>query len=440
MLGPRNPSGGSPVVIRIEELTKIEGHGSLVVNVKDKRVEELRLDVFEGSRFFESILVGRRYSEAAEFSSRICGICAIAHYLTALKAIERALDVDPPEQTIELRKLLYLAGNLQSHVAHIHFLALPDYLGYESAFAMAKDHPEDVKRALRMRKLANDLIEIIGGRLIHPFTPVVGGFSSLPTRHGLEGLLRRFKDAGNDVLATVNLLASLKMPEFERKTEYMALAKMGTFPIYDGEEVASTDSPSFPVANYHGQIKEFVVPYSTAKHSIHQATGKSFSVGPLARLNLNGRYLSDAAKKSMGGIGARFPSSNPFMNNIARAIEVVHYIDEIVDILEGLLRAGLKEEKPEIKAKAGEGIAATEAPRGTLYYHFKLNEGGKIEHANIVTPTAQNLENMEADMKALVPQLLSLPRKKLILTLEELIRAYDPCITCSTHFLEAKFV
>jgi len=428
------------VVIRIEELTKVEGHGSLVVNVKDRRVEELRLDVFEGSRFFESILVGRIYSEAAEISSRICGICAVAHYLTALKAIERALGVDPSEQTVELRKLLYLAGNLQSLVAHVYFLALPDYLGYESAFAMAKDRPEDVKRALRMRRLANDLIEVIGGRLVHPFTPVVGGFSSLPTRQGLEGLLKRFKDAGDDAIATVNLLASPKMPEFERKTEYLALEKEGTFPIYDGEEVASSDGPSFPVAKYNEQIKEFVVPYSTAKHSIHQATGKSFSVGPLARLNLNRQYLSDAAKESMERIGVRFPSSNPFMNNMARAIEVVHYIDETVDILEGVLRAGLKEKKPEAKAKVGEGIAATEAPRGTLYYHFKLNEGGKIEYANIVTPTAQNLENMEADLRVLVPQLLALPKKKLILTLEELIRAYDPCITCSTHFLEVKFV
>jgi len=428
------------VVIRIEELTKIEGHGSLVVNVKDRRVEELRLDVFEGSRFFESILVGRRYSEAAEISSRICGICAIAHYLTALKAIERALDVDPSEQTLELRKLLYLSGNLQSHVAHVYFLALPDYLGYESAFAMAKDRPEDVKRALRMRALANDLVEAVGGRLIHPFTPVVGGFSSLPARQGLEGLLKRFKDAWGDALATVNLLASLRMPEFERKTEYLALIKEGTFPIYDGEEVASTDGPSFSVAKYREQIKEFVVPYSTAKHSIHQATGKSFSVGPLARLNLNRQYLSDAAKESMEKIGVRFPSSSPFMNNVARAIEVVHYIDEIVDILEGLLEAGLKGEKPEAKAKAGEGIAATEAPRGTLYYHFKLNEGGRIEYVNIVTPTVQNLENMEGDLRALVPPLLTLPRKKLILTLEELIRAYDPCITCSTHFLEVKFV
>ena len=428
------------MVIRINELTKIEGHGSLVINVKDKRVEELRLDVPEGSRFFEPLLVGRKYSEATEISSRICGICAIPHYFTALKAIERALDVEPSDQTVNLRRLLYLAGDLQSHVAHIYFLALPDYLGYESAFVMAKDHPEDVKRALRMRKLGNDLIETIGGRLIHVFTPIVGGFSSLPSRVKLEELLKRFWEAGDDVQATVNLFGTVDLPEFERGTEYLALTKKGTYPIYDGDEVASTDGSTFPVAKYCEEIKEFLVPYSTAKHSIHQTTMKSFSVGPLARMNINRKYLSDNAKETIDRIGAKFPSSNPFMYNLARTVEVVHYIDEITRGLEELLEAGLKDEEPKVKIKAGEGVAATEAPRGTLYYHFKLGGNGKIEYANIVTPTAQNLENIEADLRAFVPQLLSLPKEKMILNLEELIRAYDPCITCSTHFLEVKFV
>lgn len=428
------------MVIRIDKLTKIEGHGSLVLNIKDGKVEDLYLEVLEGSRFFESLLLGRKYSEAPEVSSRICGICAIAHYLTALKAVERALGVTPSEQTIELRKLLYLAGNLQSHVAHIYFLALPDYLGYESAFAMAKDRPEHVKRALRMRGLANDLVEVVGGRLIHPFTPVVGGFSSLPARGELRGLLERFRNAKQDAVATADLFASAKMPKFERETEYLALTKRGTFPIYDGEEVGSTKGQSFSTANYQEQIKEFVVPHSTAKHSVRQTTGESFSVGPLARLNLNRKYLSDGAKETMDRIGIKFPSSNPFMYNMARTIEVVHYIDEITGILEELLEVGLKEEEPRVRVKAGKGIAATEAPRGTLYYQLELDRDGKIEHANIVTPTAQNLENVESDLRVLVPQLLALSKKKLILTLEKLIRAYDPCITCSTHFLEVKFV
>ena len=305
---------------------------------------------------------------------------------------------------------------------------------------MAKNRPEDVKRALRMRKLANDLIEVIGGRLIHIFTPIVGGFSSLPSRGKLEELLKRFKEVGDDVQATVNLLGTIDLPEFERETEYLALAKKGTYPVYDGDEVASTDGPSFPVANYREQIKEFLVPYSTAKHSIHQTTGKSFSVGSLARLNINRKYLSDNAKETIDRIGVKFPSSNPFMNNVARTVEVVHYIDEITGILEKLLEAGLKEEELKIRIKAEEGVAATEAPRGTLYYHFKLDGKGKIEYANIVTPTAQNLENIEGDIRAIVPQFLSFPKDKLVLNLEELIRAYDPCITCSTHFLEVKFV
>jgi len=418
----------------------VEGHGSLVIDIKNRKVKDLRLNIFEGSRFFEPLLKGRGYDEVPEISSRICGICVIAHHLTAVKAVEKALGVTPSEQTIELRKLLDLAGLVQSHVLHLYFLALSDYLGYESTLAMIGEHPEVVKRALRMKKLANDASELIAGSPMRQATPVIGGFTSLPTKHQLEHLLRRMKDAKTDAIKTLDLFASLKVPEFERKVECFALAKEKTFAIYDGEQIASTEGLYFPVEEYQQHIKEFVVPYSTAKHSISVSTGESFLVGALARINVNKQHLSDGAKEAMDRIEVRFPNYNPYMNNLAQALEIVHSIDQIVCTLEKLLDVGVKDEKPEVKVRAGEGVAATEAPRGTLYHHYKINNAGRVEYANIITPTAQNLKNMEEDLKAVVPQLLDLPKDEIVLNLEKLIRAYDPCISCSTHFLETKFV
>jgi len=427
--------------IEIDRLTKVEGHGSLTINVEEGKVEELRLNIFEGSRFFESFMRGRRFEEAAEMASRICGICSYSHYLTALKAVEKALGVEIPEGTVALRKLIALAETAQSHILHLYFLAAADYLGYESILAMSKDHVEEVKRALRLKKLSNDILSMVGGRSLHGVPNALGGFTAVPTKPQLERMLKRVKETDDDVEKMLELFTSLEVPKFERKAEGLALAKEGTFALYEGEEISSTWGASFKVDDYQQHIIESVVPHSTAKHSIHSTTGESFYVGALARVNLQRDHLSPKAKEAIETLGDKFRELNPYINNLAQAIEVVHCFEEISNILERFISGELKMERPiEVKPKEGEGASATEAPRGTLYHHYRINGEGKITYANVITPTAQNLRRMEDDMKALVPQILDLPRDEIVLTLEKLIRAYDPCISCATHFLEVKFI
>lgn len=426
--------------IRIDRLTKVEGHGRLVVNVKEKEVEEVRLDIFESSRFLESLMVGRSYVEIPEFAARICGLCSISHFLGAAKAIERALGVLPSEQTDLLRKLLHMAAIVQSHVTHIYFLALPDYLGYESAFDMVRDRPKLVRRALKLRKLASDVAECLGGRAIHPISAQIGKFMKLPSDHQLELLLARVKEELRAAADTVELVASLEVPSFERKVEHFALMRPGGYPFYESERVTTTRGLSFPVRDYLKHIKEVVVPHSTAKHSMSSTTGESFLVGALARVNLNSNYLTDEAKEAVAEAGLRVPNYNPCMNNLAQAIEVLHCLGRAICLTEKLLEIGIKKEEIEVKPRAGEGVGAIEAPRGTLYHHYRLDGSGRVEYANIITPTSQNLRNIEEDLRVMVPQLLDLPKDKIVLILEELIRAYDPCISCSTHFLEVKFV
>jgi coenzyme F420-reducing hydrogenase alpha subunit len=425
--------------LEIKHLTKVEGHGSLLIDTSEKEVKEVKLNIFEGSRFFESFMRGRSYQEAPEISSRICGICTVAHSLAALKTVEAAVGISPSDQTIQLRKLMHSAATIQSHILHLYFLALPDYFGYESALAMVKDHPEAVKRALRMKQLSNKFSEVIGGRAVHPITPVIGGFSQLPTKAQLKHLTEDLKELKKDAAETIELMRSIKIPEFSRKVRYLSLFRDRSYPLYEGDEISSGDS-HFNIADYRSHVREFVASHSTAKHSVDE-TGKSFMVGALARANVNGKYLSDAAKEAVDSLGIKFPNYNSYNNNSAQAVEVVQCLAEMGDILEKLLHNGIKDEKPEGEIKAGEAAAAVEAPRGTLYHYYKIDDRGRISDVDVITPTAQNLKNAEEDIRELVPQLLdlNLGKEELMLSLEELVRAYDPCISCSTHFLEVKF-
>jgi len=421
----------------IENLTKLEARAKLTVEFEGKEIDDVNLEVQESSRYFEAFLTNRKYHEAASISQKICGICSVVHTIGSLKAVEDAFDIQPSEQTIDLRRLLLISGHLHSHVVHLYFMALPDYLGFESILQMSSKRHDDVHRALRLEKTSTDIIRLIGGRPVHPVSAVIGGFTEVPNKEKLETILKKFKEMKEDAKKTAEMFMKFKTPKFENNSIQCALVKDKEYPLYDGK-IVTLDGLEFEAKDYLKYISEHVKYYSTAMHS--RFRGKNMMVGALARLNINYKYLSDDAKELLIKSGIRLPSLSPFMNNLAQTIELVHFVDKGIEITKKLLKSGLKKEKIKIKPKAGEGIMVAEAPRGPLYYHYRIDKKGLIKYTNIITPTSQNLESIENDIKQLLPRVMHLPREKMVLELEKLIRAYDPCISCPTHFLEVKFV
>jgi len=417
--------------ITLDHITKIEGHAKLTVRIREGKPLKTRFEVFEGARHFESILNGRAYDEVPILSSRICGICSCIHITAALTAVEDALGVKVSEQTEKLRELVCLGERIRSHATHLYFLALPDYLGYESALEMSKTHGEAVQRALLLVRLGNDLITDIAGRDLHPVAGVVGGYSRLPENDKLEGVLKELKKHRKDFTETAKLFTGLKYPKFERNGHFYSIEKYENH-FKAGGRMSCFGQYCIITDNYQDHIKEHVSPYSTSKYALIE--GKSYSVGALARLNNGFDKLGKTARKLLDGSRHKFPSENPFLNNVAQAVELVEDLERAVSALTDLR---LSEEDPvNVSPKKGHGISAVEAPRGTLFHEYRFNKEGYVTKANIITPTAQNCKSIEDDLDEFIPTILAKQRKKIILNIEKLIRAYDPCISCSTHFLE----
>lgn len=420
--------------IELDHITKIEGHADLNIKIEEGKVKKVELAVFEGARFFESIIKGRAYNEVPLLVSRVCGICSCIHNVASVTALEEALGVTVSEQTNNLRELMCLGERIRSHVTHLYFLALPDYLGYESAIAMSKVYRKEVDTALKLMKLGNDLVSAVAGRDLHPVTNVVGGFSRLPEKKELEGLLEQLKEHRQDFVETAGLFAKLDYPDFERRTHYFSIEKYGDY-FRAGGRMSCFGEYCLPTDNYEEHIREYLQPYSTAKFAVLE--GKSYMVGSLARLNNNFDSLNDTVKKLIDESKYSLPSYNPFLNNLAQALELVDNVDRAIECIKCL---DLKREKPvEVKAREGHAVSAVEAPRGTLFHEYTLNSRGEVEKANIVTPTAQNLRSIEDDIREFLPDRLNKSRDEIVTDLEKLIRSYDPCISCSTHFLEVKF-
>ncbi|UCG95792.1 MAG: Ni/Fe hydrogenase subunit alpha [archaeon] len=421
--------------IKVNHLTKIEGHAKLRVKFdrKRKQVKKCSLEVFESPRYFEALIKGRDFREVPYLAGRICGICNVAHLIGSTLAVEDALGIKVSEQTKLLRELLVLSGIFHSHVLQIYMLALPDYLGYSSALDMKGKDIKFLKRCLELKEAGNDVVNVVGGRSIHPLTSVVGGFTTLPPQNKLNELVKKLRKAKKEALKTAELFKKLKTSDFEFKTRFLALEKSGCYPFTEGH-LASLSGLIFEPRDYAKYLKEGVVSISSAKHVT--VKGGSFMVGPLARLNVNGNMLSQDAL--LASEGMELPSYNVFSGNLARAVETVHCIDRSVEILETL---ELREERL-LKAgpKEGEGISATEAPRGTLFHHYKINKTGKVTAVNIIPPTTQNVKNMEEAVRHFLPGIMGLNKKKMELELEKLIRAYDPCMSCSAHFLDLEFL
>jgi sulfhydrogenase subunit alpha len=429
--------------IEVHHVTRVEGHGNIYVNVKKGIVERCEWNVPEAPRFFEAMVVGRQWSELHHITSRICGICSIGHTLASLKATEAAMGIAISEQDLKLRKLALHGENLQSHLLHLGFLVLPDLMDVGSVIPLASSHPEEVKTVLRLHRTANEMSNLICGRTTHPQRLIPGGFSKIPSAKELSELRQKLKNSVPDLLVVAKLFSALsvKLPDFQRETEFIVLSSPEEYALYDGK-IASSDTGVAPVNEYLALTNEYIVPTSTAKRAKHNRD--SYMVGALARLNLNYDKLSASAKQVAEMFKLKPVCYNPFMNSIAQLVEVVHSVDDSVRLIDELEAAGLKMQseyhKPDVKVKAGRGVGAVEVPRGILFHDYTYNTKGVCTKANCVIPTNQNHANIELDMKALVPMLLDKTEKEIELTLEMLVRAYDPCISCSTHYVKVHFV
>ncbi len=434
------------VNIKIEYLTRVEGHGNIIVNIVDGRLESCKLEIVEAPRFFEGMLRGRSIFEAQHITSRICGICACGHTLASIQAAEEALGITPSEQTIQLRKLLLDLEILDSHILHIYLLVMPDLLDVKSFVPLIKTHEEVVRRALRMKKICNDVCDILVGRHVHPISAIVGGFTKLPRPKDIELMLDSLKSIRPDMEATVELFSSLKFPEFERDTEYVGLVNNeDEYPLLTGD-IGSTDGIRMHKNNYRKITNEFVVPYSTAKRT--KLNRESYAVGALARFNLNFDKLLPKAKEAASVLKLKPKCINPYLNTVAQLVECVQCLEHAINILENLrmrqlnydeeIVVGLNEQNI-IPVRAGNGVGAVEVPRGILFHNYEVDENGIIVNANCVIPTNQNTGNIEQDMIKLVSEISEKSKEEISILLEMLVRSYDPCISCSAHMLDIRF-
>lgn len=419
--------------INLNHITKIEGHAKLKIEIERNKVKKCELSSIEGSRYFEGLVKGKKYFEAHEITSRICGICSCAHTVAANMAVENALGVESTEQTKQLNMLLMLGERVRSHAAHLYFLALPDYLGYESAISMLPKYKKQVHSALQMMKAGNNLVRVVGGRDMHPVAAGVGGYRSIPKKKDLENLSSEFEQLKKTATKTAELFSKLRLYDYEHDCEFFSLSSNIEYALLKGSLVS--EKSRFQPWEYLDYFKEYHTKYSTANFVVKD--NKPYMTGALARINNNYAMLSKDAKKAIEGSRIKFPNKNPFTNNFAQAVELIHCMDEVIRIIKEL------EPKKETIAKphnlSGRGIAAIEVPRGLLFHDYTIKDG-VIQKANIITPTAQNLKIMEDEIKEMLPGLLKLKKEeKINMEIEKLIRAYDPCFSCSSHFLEVQW-
>ncbi|MEP7134604.1 MAG: Ni/Fe hydrogenase subunit alpha [Chloroflexota bacterium] len=418
--------------IEVPALARVEGEGGLYIGLENGKAVEIRLDIYEPPRFFEGFLKDRFLQEVPDITARICGICPVAYQMSSAYALENALGVKISPQARALRRLMYCGEYIESHALHIYMLQAPDLLGKQSALELAADAPDIVKTALRLKKIGNELLKAIGGRSVHPVNVCVGGFYSWPDAKALKALLPDLEWGLNAALDTVKLALTLPYPYLEIDYEFVALHHPDEYGVIEGD-VLSSNGRKLSIAEYESGYIEEHVKHSNALHS-HTVDNNTYLVGPLARLNLNHEQLMPNAKKALQDSKIQLPLKNPYKSLIARAIELVHFYEEAIQLV--------KEYKPtgpahvELKLKAGEGAGATEAPRGLLYHRYKIDGNGMIQFAKITPPTAQNLPRIEADLFALTPRIIKMPEAEATLTAEHLVRSYDPCISCATHFLK----
>ncbi len=418
--------------IKVDYMARVEGEGAFAVRIAGGKVVDARLNIFEPPRFFEAFLRGRLYAEAPDITARICGICPVAYQMSSAQAMESAFGVAVDPQVRALRRLLYCGEWIESHALHIYMLHAPDFLGYDDAIRMAKDHPEAVNRALRLKKVGNDVMNLVGGREIHPINVRVGGFYRLPTISELRGLVERLQWARDAAVETIRFTGSLPLPDFEQDYEFVSLRHPEEYPILDGRLV-SNRGLDIGIAEYERHFTEEHVEHSNALHSSIRGGGNYF-VGPVARYNLNFDRLPGPIQAEARSAGLTDECRNPFRGIVVRAVETLYACEEALRIISAYEPPG--QASAGVVPKTSVGHGCTEAPRGILYHRYRLDAGGIILDAKIVPPTSQNQKSIESDLRRFVEDDTTLADDLLRRGCETIIRNYDPCISCATHFLK----
>lgn len=420
--------------ITVPILARVEGEGALDISIRNQEIESLRLSIYEPPRLFEKFLEGRNYHEVPDMVARICGICPVAYQMSAVHALEQIFGIDPGSAIRQWRRLFYCGEWIQSHALHIHLLAAPDFLGYNSVTEMAKHFPEEVRRGLKLQALGNQLIALLGARSVHPIGACVGGFHRLPGQDEVAAMLNTLYEARDDARTLITWTAGLALPDDQQDFCNVSLSHPDEYPMNEGRLVSS-HGLDIGAENYEQHFDEFQVPYSTALHS--SLNNAPYLVGPLARLNLNIERLPASVRSAIDESGIRFPGQNMFHSIVARAAELFYAVEESIAILE----SNPETDTPQVAVapRAGTGFGCTEAPRGTLWHRYDVAHDGRIEIARIVPPTSQNQARIEQDLRASL-QAFGLDKNEDAIRLhaEMVIRNYDPCISCATHFLKLK--
>jgi coenzyme F420-reducing hydrogenase alpha subunit len=418
-------------LIKVNPLARVEGEGALCIKIRKNQITELQFRIMEPPRFFEAFLRGRDFREAPDMTARICGICPVAHQLSSAQAMERALGLVIPAPLRNLRRVLYCGEWIESHVLHILMLHAPDFLGYADVIQMAKDHLGIIQLGIRIKQIGNAIVTLLGGREIHPINVRVGGFYRIPSPRELAPLIEDLKWAREQAIDLVKWCADLPIPEFEDDYEFVSLRHPDQYPLNDGRLV-SNRGLEIDLSEYEHHFLEEQVEHSTSLHSRLKERGV-YLVGPLARYNLNYDRLSPLVRETAAAVHFPRATRNPFSSIVVRALETLYACDEALLILE-------RDDLPEhpavpVEPQAAIGFGGTEAPRGILYHRYRLNREGLIEEAKIIPPTSQNQKVIERDLYRFVEKNMALPKDRLTWQCEQIVRNYDPCISCSCHFL-----
>ncbi len=418
--------------IQVDALARVEGEGALSLRLKDGVIADLKFRIYEPPRFFEALLQGRDHTDAPDITARICGICPMAYILSACQAMEHAAGVRVTGPLRDLRRLAYCGEWIESHVLHAFLLHAPDFLGYQDAIQISRDHPDIVSKALRLKKAGNSILEVIGGRAVHPVNFKVGGLFGLPRKAALTGLEDELKWCLDTALELTRFVGGLDFPDYRFDYHCVSLRHPDEYAIHEGR-VVSNRGLDIPVEEFERHFDEEHVQHSNALLGVHRASGQPYLVGPIARYNNNFEQLSELARDSAGEAGLGPVVNNPFQSIVVRMVETVYAFEEALRLLRDYREPDAA--SIAVAPRSASGFGCTEAPRGICFHRYDLDPQGRIVRARIMPPTAQNQKQIEQDLRGVVQGHLDLPDDRLQWVCEQAIRNYDPCISCATHFL-----